>query len=98
MNTVVDLVIELYLGLPDVAARRASRLDRQLAAELLSRGVNLEQIEAALLLAHLRRAARSKPLPPIRSLHYFLPVVDEITAQPLDPNWLNHLRARCYRR
>lgn len=90
----VSRVLDLYLGLPDVAARRPSRIDRHLAATLFHRGITLEQIEAALLLAHLRRAGRSTPLPPIRSLHYFIHVIDEITSEPLSPEWLAYLRRK----
>jgi len=94
MNDFVSRVLALYLGLPDVAARRASRLDRQLARTLYDRGLPLEHIEAAMLLAHLRRAARSTPLPPIRSLHYFIPVIDELSGQTIDPSWLDYLRQK----
>lgn len=94
MTEFVSRVLALYLGLPDVAARRASRIDRDLAATLFHHGITIEQIEAALLLAHLRRATRSSPLPPIRSLHYFIPVIDEITSEPLSPEWLAYLRRK----
>jgi len=92
MTEFVSRVLTLYLGLPGVAARRASRTDRDLAATLFHRGITIEQIEAAMLLAHLRRTASSTPLPPIRSLHYFIPIIDEITHIPLDPLWLHYLR------
>jgi hypothetical protein len=94
MTDFVSRILALYLGLPDVAARRPSRLDRNLAAALFHRGISFEQIEAAMLLAHLRRAGRATPLPPIRSLHYFIPVIDEITSEPLSPEWLAHLRRK----
>jgi hypothetical protein len=92
MKDFVDRILSLYLELPDVAARRASRLDRDLAAALFHRGITLDQVEAALLVAHQRRALREPPLPPIRSLHYFAPVIDEIASQPLDRSWLDYLR------
>lgn len=94
MTEFVSRVLALYLGLPDVAAQRASRLDRNLAATLFQRGITLEQIEAALLLAHLRRANLSTPRPPIRSLYYFIPVIDEITSLPFSPDWLAYLRRK----
>jgi len=94
MTEFVSRVLALYLGLPSVAARRASRIDRKLAATLFQRGITLEQIEAAMLLAHLRRAGRATPLPPIRSLHYFVPVLDEVTSEPLSPEWLAYLRRK----
>lgn len=94
MNDFVSRVLSLYLGLPHVAARRASRLDRELACTLFRRGITLDQIEAAMLLAHLRRAARPTPLPPIRSLHYFAPIIDEVSREPLPPSWLDYLRRK----
>ena len=94
MTDFVSRVLSLYLGLPDVAARRASRLDRELAHALYDRGLSLELIEAAMLLAHLRRAARPAPLPPIRSLHYFIPVFHELSGQTIDPSWLDYLRLK----
>ncbi len=92
MNDFVSRVLSLYLGLPDVAARRTSRLDRQLARSLFDRGISLELIEAAMLLAHLRRTARPTPLPSIRSLHYFMPVIEELSGETIDPSWLEYLR------
>jgi hypothetical protein len=94
MTEFVSRVLALYLGLPDVAARRPSRVDRNLAAALFHRGISFEQIEAAMLLAHLRRAGRATPLPPIRSLHYFIPILHEITSDPLCPEWLDYLRRK----
>ena len=49
-----------------------------------SGSIPLTTAETALLLASLRRAARrpdALPLGPIRSLHYFLPVIEELLAQ-----------------
>ncbi len=49
--------------------------DRQLARDLCRRGVPLRTVRVALLLATARRTLRSgPPLPPVRTLHYFLPV------------------------
>lgn len=55
--------------------------DRRLAFELYEQGVTLDLIEAAFALTAVRRIFRppdSTPLQPIRSLHYFLPVINEI--------------------
>src|SRR5215831_17574240 len=38
--------------------------------------------------------SRTPPLPPVRSLHYFLPVLDEISSQPLPPGYLEYLEAK----
>jgi hypothetical protein len=56
-------------------------------------------VEAAFLLASLRRAARRPaaiPLGPIRSLHYFLPVIEELLRTPLHHGdaYLAHLRSK----
>ena len=85
-----------YLQLPNTH-RRFSRLDRRLASNLFQRGFSLELVRSALLLASARRLTRNPaepPLPPVRSLHYFLPVLDEIRLQPLPPGYLEYLEAK----
>jgi hypothetical protein len=42
----------------------------------------------------LLRQPQATPLQPIRSLAYFLPVIDEILSQPVDPDYLLYLRKR----
>jgi len=74
---------------------RARRDDRRLAADLHQRGVSLAVIETALLLATVRRRARppeAPPLEPVRSLHYFLPVVEELLRSPPPNGYLDYLR------
>lgn len=90
----VRSVLQLYLDLPQTPAR-CSRLDHQLAEQLWTRGVRFQDIEMAMLLATARRLSRSPQAPalgPIRSLHYFLPVLEEITQQPLPESYLHYLR------
>jgi len=58
----------------------------RLVHQLWEREIPLPIVEAALLLASDRRAARPPeaiPLQPIRSLHYFLPVIEELLHTPL---------------
>ena len=90
----VNAVLALYRRLPDVAAR-PRRQDRQLAADLHRRGVPIALVEAALALATARRRARptgATPLSPVRSLHYYLPVIEELhTMTPID-GYLDYLR------
>ena len=91
-----DRLLELYRHTPGTSGH-VRRADRDLAASLRARGVPLETVQAALLLASARRAFRprsAQPLAPIASLHYFLPVIDEILASPPDPAYLDHLRRR----
>lgn len=90
----VETVLTLYRKLPDTPNRH-SRYDRRLAAQLHQQNVPLALIEAAFLLATARRQLRDPsypPLSPIRSLHYFLPLIDELLHQPLAPNYLEYLR------
>lgn len=96
-NLYLRRLLELYCGLPHTAARRPSPYDRQLAVQLFDRGVSLDLIESAFHLAIARRSCRdpqAPPLPPIRSLAYFLPLLDEILLQPLHPTYLAYLRSR----
>ncbi|MBZ5726137.1 MAG: hypothetical protein LAP87_14195 [Acidobacteriia bacterium] len=57
------------------------RPDRVLAAQLFKRGVSVSVIENAFVLAATRRLVRpadAQPLATIRSLAYFLPVIEEV--------------------
>lgn len=90
----VTTVLKLYLDLPDTP-RRASSYDQDVARSLFERGVSLDVVESALLLGSLRRLRRpagALPLPPVRSLAYFSPVIDEILQLPLPPAFRAHLR------
>ena len=90
----VETVLSLYRRLPDTPARPRPA-DRQLAGELFRRDVRLDVFEVALRLAIGRRQARPSdayPLPPIRSLYYFLPVLDELSPGPPPEGYLEYLR------
>lgn len=84
----VQAVLARYQWLPDTPSQ-TSRHDRRLARTLFERGIPLMVVEAALLLAATRRALREPylaPLPRIRSLHYFLPVIKEVLENPKEPD------------
>ena len=69
--------------------------DRRVAAQLYARGVPLHTVENALLLAASRRLFRSTEAPPlatIRSLAYFLPVINEVLKLAVSPDYFRHLR------
>jgi len=90
----LETVLATYNSLPGTPPR-PSRRDRQVARELCRRCVPLRAVRAALLLATARRTLRSgPPLPPVRTLHYFLPVIDEVLAQPLEPAYVEYLDDR----
>jgi hypothetical protein len=92
----VTAVLTLFLDLPDTP-RRASSYDRAVARSLLERNVPLHVVESALLLGSLRRRNRPEgapPLPPVRSLAYFSPVIDEIQQQPLPAAFHDYLRSK----
>ena len=77
-------MLTLYVDLPDTPLR-ASVPDQRQARIWFDRGVALEVVETALLLACLRRKARPAdvpPLPRIRSLAYFQPVIEELLEHP----------------
>jgi hypothetical protein len=84
----VRAVLARYLWLPDTPSQ-SSRHDRRLAHALYERGVPLLVVEAALLLAAARRALREPwlaPLPRVRSMHYYLPIVAELLEAPRAPD------------
>lgn len=89
-------LLDLYLRLPDTP-RRLSQYDLRLVRQLWERGVPLGVVEAAFLLATARRGARrpdAMPLGPIRSLHYFLPIVEEVIIQPVPKAYVDYLRSK----
>jgi hypothetical protein len=95
-DTYRQTVVDLYLRLPETP-RRLSRFDLRLVRQLGERQIPLPVIETAFFLATVRRAARrpdALPLGPIRSLHYFLPVIDELLAHPVPESYLTYLRSK----
>ena len=90
----LDAVLATYSSLPGTPLR-PSRQDRRLARDLCRRGVPLRAVRTALLLAAARRTIRSgPPLPPVRTLHYFLPVIEEVLALPPEPGYVEYLAAK----
>ena len=71
------------------------RADRLLAAQLYQRDLSVQVIENALVLAAVRRLIRSTDRPPlnaIRSLAYFLPVIEEVLESRVSPDYFQYLR------
>jgi hypothetical protein len=79
------------------AVRRA---DRVLAAQLHERGVPIEEVENAFVLAAARRLIRpvgAAPLGTIRSLAYFVPVIEEVQQLQVGQEYFQHLRYKLQR-
>ena len=80
LDTYRKTLFDLYLRLPDTPCR-LSRFDLRLVRDLWERQIPLTIVEMAFLLASARRAHRpadALSLGPIRSLAYFLPVIEEL--------------------
>jgi len=90
----VDAVLDAYRSTPGVLGRvRAS--DRRLAARLFDDQVPLDVVRGAIALAAVRRLCRpddAEPLQPVRSLHYFKPVIAELVGNGPDPAYLAYLQ------
>jgi hypothetical protein len=92
-------VLEAYRKTPGTMGT-VRRADRMLAAQLCQRGVAVSVIENALVLAAARRLMRPADAPPlgtIRSLAYFLPVIEEVLAMRVSPDYFQYLRHKLQR-
>jgi hypothetical protein len=90
----VRRLLEAYRATPGTcgAVRRADRL---LAAQLHDRGVPLEAVENALVLAAARRLMRptdAAPLGTIRSLAYFSSVIEEVLQMKVSQEYFRYVR------
>jgi hypothetical protein len=76
------------------------RHDRLLATQLHQRHVPLSAVENALVLAAARRVLRPATAPPlatVRSLAYFLPVIEEVLELNVSPDYFQHVRRKLQR-
>ena len=76
------------------------RADRLLASRLYQRGLSVKVVENALVLAATRRLMRPAGAPPlgtIRSLAYFLPVIEEVLELRVTPEFFEYLRYKLAR-
>jgi hypothetical protein len=76
------------------------RADRMKAEQLHRRGVPMEAVENALVLAAARRLIRpvgAAPLGTIHSLAYFSPVIEEVLQLQVSQEYFQHLRHRLQR-
>ena len=85
-------VLALYRQHPHTTGQ-VRKADRLLAAKLYRQGISLDNVRAAFLLVAARRSqSRRQPPSPIRSLHYFLPAIQEVLEQPLDTGYVRYLQ------
>jgi len=76
----VRQILTAYRQTPTTAGRVYNQ-DRLLAAALYRRGIPLDVVENALVLGAMRRLYRDPgepPLQPVRSLHYFNGIIQEV--------------------
>ena len=95
----VQRVLAAYRSTPGTMGT-IRRPDRFLAGQLYERGVPLMVIENALVLAAARRLTRgveSPPLNTIRSLAYFVPVIEEVRSLRVSPDFFQYLRQKIAR-
>ena len=95
----VRQVLEAYRKTPGTMGT-VRRADRLLAAQLYERGLAVKVIENALVLAASRRLIRPSEAPPlgtIRSLAYFLPVIEEVLESRVGPDYFEYLRYKLQR-
>ena len=89
----VHEVLDLYVKMPDTPARASPR-DRLVARRFFDEGVTLEDLRRALLLASARRIRRDPELGMlgrIRSLAYFVPVVEEVQSEDWPEGYTGYL-------
>jgi hypothetical protein len=92
----VRRILEAYRRTPGTTGV-VRRNDRLLAAVLYDRGVSVLIVENALVLAASRRIFRAPDgtvLQPIRSLHYLIPVIDEVRQLHVSQDYFRYLRFR----
>ncbi len=92
----VQRVLDAYRATPG-ACGVARKPDRAFALALHARGVPMEAVENAFVLAAARRTARrdgAATLGVIRSLAYFGPVIEEVLESGASPDYYRYLRLR----
>ena len=92
-------VLEAYRKTPGTMGT-VRRADRMLAMQLYQRHVSASVIETAFVLAAPRRLIRPPDAPPlgsIRSLAYFLPVIEEVLDMRVSPEYFRHVRRKLER-
>jgi hypothetical protein len=92
-------ILDAYRKTPGTAGA-IRRPDRILAVQLYQHGISVSVIENAFVLAAARRLMRpadALPLGTIRSLAYFLAVIEEVLGMRVSPEYFQHVRRKLER-
>jgi hypothetical protein len=95
----IQKVLDAYRQTPGTTGM-VRRPDRLLAAQMYGRGVPLCAVENAFVLAASRRLLRpadALPVNTVRSLAYFLPVIEEVLELRINPEYFQYLRHKIQR-
>jgi hypothetical protein len=95
----VRQVLEAYRNTPGTCGN-LRRSDRLLAIQLYQRGIPLNKVENALVLAAVRRLIRPTDAPPlttVRSLAYFMPVIEEVLETEVGEEYFQYARQKLHR-
>ena len=95
----VRKVLEAYRNTPGTCGH-LRRPDRLVAIQFYQRGVPLHKVENALVLAAVRRLIRPADAPPlatVRSLAYFLPVIEEVLETEVGEEYFQYARQKLQR-
>jgi hypothetical protein len=95
----VRKVLEAYRNTPGTCGN-LRRPDRMLAIQLYQRCVPLLTVENALVLAAVRRLIRAADAPPlttVRSLAYFMPVIEEVLETEVGEAYFQYARQKLQR-
>jgi hypothetical protein len=92
----VRRLLGVYRTTPGTTGHVRSQ-DRRLAGQLYDQQVPLSAVENAFVLAAARRLLRPEdapPLAPVRSLHYFRAVIDEVLDLKVSRDYFCYLRGK----
>ena len=95
----VRRVLEAYRDTPGTCGNLRPP-DRKLAVQLYQRGVPLSIVENALVLAAVRRLIRPVDAPPlatVRSLAYFMPIIEEVLETEVGEEYFQYARQKLQR-
>ena len=95
----VHYILDIYRRTPGTCGV-VRRADRLLAAQMHERGVPADVVENAFILAAARRLIRpaeALSLGTIRSLAYFLPVIEEVLETQVSPEYFRYLGGKLQR-